>query len=271
MEEEHYKKIIYLKSGDNNIFSYPHAMNDSVTTGYITVGSGGSMPLTRDLRVSLEMDPDALAAYNYRNYGDETAKYARMLPPDRFLFPTLEVYIRAGEPSATVFVPVEVDANGLSPDTVYMLPVRIKSAGEVEINEDRSFVLYRIELVNKYTSASSGDYRMRGTSQTDDDGSAISNITATKKLYPLAHNRLRLFPENLTASASLADINSSAIVLVIDEDNSVRVKPYKYIEIESSDDCSYDPEKKSFVISYKYRLPGKVKWITVHETLTRLE
>ena len=47
MEVEHYKKVIYLKSGDSNIADYPHAMNDSVTTGYIIVGSGGSMPFTR--------------------------------------------------------------------------------------------------------------------------------------------------------------------------------------------------------------------------------
>lgn len=269
LEEEHYKKVIYLKSGDNNIFSYPHAMNDSVTTGYITVGSGGSMPLTNDLSVSLEMDYHALETYNYRTYGQETEKYAQLLSATRFVLPSYSAYIKAGEPSATTFVPIEVDVNGLSPDSVYMLPIRIKSAEGVEINEDKNFVLYKIELENHYSSAISRTYKMRGTKQPD--GSAVSNITTNKVLSPLAYNQVRLFPENLTSSASLTAINNTAIVLVVNNDNSVRIKSYKYIELEQLDECSYDPEEKIFTINYKYRRTGETRWTTVHEILTRLE
>ncbi len=269
MNEEHYKKIIYLKSGDNNIFDYPHMMNDSVTTGYITVGSGGSMPLTDDLLVTLEMDYEALETYNYRNYGDEVQKYAQLLPPERFVFPSFNAYIKAGEPSATTFIPVEIDANGLSPDTTYMLPVKIKSTAGVEINEDKNFLLYRIQLVNKFSSATSRTYKMKGTKMPD--GAFVSNITTNKTLLPLAHNQVRLFPENLTSSTTLVGIHNTAIVLVINDDNSVRVKSYKYIEIEQLDDCHYDPEEKVFTINYRYRRPSDTKWTTVHETLTRLE
>ncbi len=269
MEEEHYKKVIYLKSGDNNIFDYPHAMNDSVTTGYVTVGSGGSMPFTEDLFVTLEMDYEALERYNYRNYGNDLNKYAQLLSPDRFVFPSFDAHIKAGEPSATTFVPVEIDANGLSPDTIYMVPVRIKSAGNVEVNEEKNFVLYRIQLVNKYSSATSRTYKMRGTKLPD--GSYVSNITTNKIISPLAHNQVRLFPENLTTSATLETINNTAIVLVINDDNSVRVKPYKFIQVEQLDDCHYDPEKKEFTLNYRYRRPSDTRWTTVFETLTRLE
>lgn len=269
MNEEHYKKIIYLKSGDNNIFDFPHAMNDSVTTGYITVGSGGSMPLTNDLSVKLEMDYEALESYNYRNYGNELTRYAQLLSPERFVIPSFDAHIKAGEPSATTFVPVEIDVNGLSPDTTYMLPVRIKSAKDVEINEDKNFVLYRIQLVNKYSSATSRTYKMRGTKLPD--GGFISNITTNKIISPLAHNQVRLFPENLTTSTTLTTIHNTAIILVINDDNTVRVKPYKFIEIEQLDDCSYNAETKEFTINYKYRRPSDTRWTTVHETLTRLE
>ena len=269
MNEEHYKKIIYLKSGDNNIFDFPHAMNDSTTTGYITVGSGGSMPLTTDLLVKLEMDYEALENYNYRNYGNDLMKYARLISSDRFVIPSLDIHIKAGEPSATTFVPIEIDVNGLSPDTTYMLPVKIKSAENVEINEDKNFVLYRIQLVNKYSSATSRTYKMKGTKQLE--GGFISNITTNKTILPLAHNQVRLFPENLTTSTTLATINSTAIVLVINDDNTVRIKPYKFIEIQQLDDCNYDSEAKEFKINYKYRRPGDVGWTTIHEILTRLE
>ncbi len=269
MEEEHYKKVIYLKSGDNNIFDYPHAMNDSVTTGYITVGSGGSMPFTEDLSVTLEMDYEALERYNYRNYGDELNKYAQLLSADRFVFPSFEARIKAGEPSAATALPIEVDVNGLSPDTVYMIPVRIKSAGNVEVNEEKDFVLYKIQLVNKYSSTTSRTYRMRGTKLPE--GSYLSNITTNKILSPIAHNQVRLFPENLTTSTTLEGINNTAILLVINEDNSVRVKPYKFIQVEQLDECHYDPEEKEFTLNYRYRRPSDTKWTTVFETLTRLD
>lgn len=103
------------------------------------------------------------------------------------------------------------------------------------------------------------------------EGAFVSNITTNKTLLPLAHNQVRLFPENLTSSTSLTGIYNTAIVLVINDDNSVRVKSYKYIEIEQLDDCHYDPEKKEFMIHYKYRRPSDTKWTTVHKTLTRLE
>ena len=269
MEEEHYKKVIYLKSGDNNIFDYPHMMNDSITTGYITVGSGGSMPLTEDLTVSLEMDYEALESYNYRNYGEELEKYAQLLSTDRFVVPSFNTRIKAGEPSATAFVPIEIDVNGLSPDSTYMIPFRIKSAEDVEINETKDFVLYRIQMVNNYSSSTSRTYKMRGTKQPE--GAVVSNITTNKVLLPLSHNQVRLFPENLTTSATLAVIHSTAIVLIVNSDNSVRVKPYKSIEIEQLDNCSYDPEEKEFTINYKYRRPGDSRWTVVFETLTRLE
>lgn len=269
MEEEHYKKIIYLKSGDNNIFDYPHMMNDSITTGYITVGSGGSMPLTEDLTVSLEMDYEALQSYNYRNYGEELGKYAQLLSQNRYVIPSFNARIKAGEPSATAFIPIEIDVNGLSPDSTYMLPFRIKSAEDVELNDTKNFVLYRIHLGNIYSSFNSRTYKMKGTKQPE--GAVISNITTNKVLLPLSYNQVRMFPENLTSSSTLDVINSTAIVLVINSDNTVRIKPYKSLEIEQLEDCSYDSEEKKFSINYKYRRQGDIRWTVVSETLTRLE
>lgn len=269
MEEEHYKKVIYLKSGDSNIADYPHAMNDSVTTGYITVGSGGSMPFTEDQPVTLEMDYEALERYNFRNYGNDLNKYAQLLSPNRYTIPSFEAHIKAGEPSATTAFPIEIDVNGLSPDTTYMVPVKIKSADDVEINEEKNFVLYRIQLVNKYSSITSRFYKMKGTKHPD--GSFVSNITTNKIISPIAYNQVRLFPENLTTVVTLEAINDRSIVLVINEDNSVRVKPYKYVQVEQTGECKYDPEEKEFTLNYRYRLPSDTRWTTVYEILTRLE
>ncbi len=272
LNEEHYKKIIYLKSGDNNIFSYPHLMNDSLTTGYIAAGSGGSMPLDKDLAVTIVTDSVALEhlnSYNFRYFGSEYGKYARLLSAGRYLLPSYDAIIKAGEPSATAFVPIEIDVNGLSPDTTYILPFRISDSKGYDINTEKDFVLYKIDLENAYSSVKSRTYKMRGSKQME--GGMSSNITTNKTVLPLAKNQIRLFPENLSVSADLNVIRNSAIVLIIHEDNSVRIKPYGNIEIEQLEDCAYDPEEKKFTINYKYRRPSDSEWTTVHETLTRIE
>ena len=266
---EHYKAIIYMKSGDNNIFNYPHQMNDSLSTGYITVGSGGSMPLKEDVTVTVELYKEALDLYNFRQYGDDTHKHAKMLSSNRFIIPSSKVIIRAGDPSATTFFPIEVDANGLSPDTAYMIPVRIKSAENYEVNPEKDFVLYKIDLANKYSSPASNMYKLKGTKQTE--GGIKSNITTNKMIVPISKNTVRLFPENLAGSTNLKTIEDRAILLVINEDNSVRIKPYKNIEIEQLEKSEYDPKEKVFIINYRYRLPGEIKWTTIMEMLSRIE
>ena len=260
--------MIYLKSGENNIFPYPHQLNDSVTTGYMTVGSGGSMPLRNDVLVTIETDFEILDHYNYRFFGNETDKFAKLIPDDRLVIPSFDVVIRAGDVAATTFFPIEIDVNGLSPDTTYMFPVRIESAENYEINTDKDYVMYKIELENAYSSMSSRMYKLKGIKT---ENEIMSNITTNKTLLPISRNQVRLFPENIATSTELQKIKDQAILLVVNEDNSVRVKPYKNIEIEQLDDCEYDPEEKIFTINYKYRMPGSSKWITVMEMLTRVE
>lgn len=270
LNEEHYKKVIYLKSGDNNIFTYSHAMNDSITRGYMTVGSGGSMPLDNDVVVTLKLDTAAFNDYNYRLFDLETDKYARLLDSTRYTLPSFDVVIRAGEPAATAFFPIEVDANGLSPDSVYMVPLRIASASGLEINPEKDLILYQLILENQYSSNASRSYRLKGTKQKD--GGALSNISvAAKTVLPLARNRVRLFPEVITQSTKLSDIENKSIVLIVDKDNTVRVRPYKNIQIEQMDGCHYNPEQKTFKLFYRYKLPNESTWTTVVESLMRVE
>lgn len=269
LRQEQYKPMIYLKSGDNNIFHYPHRLNDSVSTGYITAGSGGSMPLTSDASVRIQLDTTFLYDYNYRNFGKEHAKYARLLPSNSYAIPYNKRVIKAGDINATAFFPIEVDANRLSPDTTYMLPIKIESAEGFEINEEKNFILYQIDLMNDYASPESNIYKMRGTKHPE--GGIKSNITSNKRVVPLSKNKIRIFPENLIFSTKSETIENSCIVLVINSDNTVLLRPYKNVKIEQLEACSYDPEEKVFSIHYRYHLPDDPKWITVFETLTRVE
>ena len=268
IEEEQYQKVIYLLSSDYNIFKYSHAVNDSLTRGYLTVGSGGTRPLDKDVTVELELDTDFLDAYNHRNF-DTQDKYAKLLDPVRYVLPSYSIVLRRGEANATTFFPVEVDANGLSPDSTYMIPLRIKSSSDYTINEEKNTVLYQIELKNKYTESRKNTYSMKGTLQPD--GGLLSGITAVKTMTPISRNKVRIFPENRTSSTSLSTIENQTILIIIDEDNTLRLRPYKNVFLEQLDNNRYNDVDEIFHLNYRYKLSAGANWITVTETLTRIK
>jgi len=269
LDKEQYHNVIYLKSDGNNIFSYTHMMNDSVSRGFLTVGSGGSMPLTADIVVTVELDTVRLNRYNFRNFGLDYAKYVQLVDSSLYVLPSRQIILKKGDPNMTTFFPIEIDANTLSPDTVYMIPFRIVDADGVEVNPQKNFVFYKPELANGYSSPKSRSYRMKGTRQTSDG--LVSSMTITKNLLPLAHNRVRLFPDNLSPSTNLADIQNKAIVLIVEKDDQVRIKPFKNVMVEDLGASYYDPKEKVFNLDYRYRQPGQSAWISVKEVLTRVE
>lgn len=270
LEEEYYKNVVYLKSGENNIYPYIHRMNDSVSRGFLTLGSGGSMPLTEDVVVTLEVDETILDEYNHRNYGPELNKYVRMVNRNLFVLPSYQITLKRGDINSTTFFPVEIDANELSPDTTYMIPFRIKTSSGGELNPDKTIVLYRPQLENSYSSPKSNTYKMKGTKLLE--GATIStSITTTKTMVPLGRDRVRIFPENIASSTSLTNILNNTIVLVVNDDNSVNVKPFKNILVEQIGESAYHHESNAFVISYRYKLPSASSWVTVKEILTRVD
>lgn len=269
LKQEQYQKVIYLLSADDNIYNYPHALNDSITRGFLTVGSGGTMPLDKDVTVVLKTDSASLNEYNRRRFDIEYDKYAKFLDPNRFVLSSYEVVIRAGKANATTFFPIEIDANGLSPDTVYMIPFKIESLSDCEVNPEKSTVLYKVELVNNYTSPEKKSYSMKGTKQPE--GGTISVITNTKEMTPISRNKIRIFPENLLASKVLSDIENKTIVLTVNDDNTIQIKPFKKILVERTGVNKYDKKTEVFHLSYRYKLPEAENWIYIEETLTRVK
>lgn len=270
LEQEQYQKMIYLLSEDDNIYSYPHALNDSVSRGYLTVGSGGTMPLDKDITVVLKIDSASLEDYNRRRFDIEYDKYAKFLDVERFVLPSYEIVLRAGNSNATTFFPIEVDANGLSPDTVYMVPFKIESAQGYDINPEKSDVLYKIELYNRFSSSGNKSYSMKGTKQTE--GGALSVITrSAKEMTPISKNKVRIYPENLLPGKDLQDIEDKTIILIINDDGSVLIRPFKNIRVEATGTNRYDDRTNVFNLSYRYKLPGEEKWTIIEENLTRVQ
>lgn len=273
LEQEQYKKVIYLLSGENNVFSYSHALNDSLTRGYLTVGSGGTKALESDAVIKLDIDQASLDAYNRKIFDVDYDKYVKTLDASRFVLPSYDIVLRAGQDAVTTFFPIEVDANGLSPDTVYMIPFKIVEASDYEVNPVKSTVLYRVDLKNKYAEPRNQSYKMKGTKQVE--GGNLSVITTTKSMVPISGNKVRIFPENLQYSTELDEIENKTIVLVIEKDNSIRIKPFKHLQVENIGKSYYTRDLKTgadiFNFSYRYKLPEDEKWTNIEEKLTRVQ
>lgn len=273
LEQEQYKKVIYLLSGENNVFNYSHALNDSLTRGYLTVGSGGTKALDSDAVIKLELDQASLDAYNKKIFDVDYDKYVKLLDASRFVLPSYDIVLRAGQDAITTFFPIEIDANGLSPDTVYMIPLKIVEASDYEVNPMKSNVLYRVDLKNKYAEPRNQSYKLKGTKLVE--GGAISAITTTKSVVPISTNKVRIFPENLQYSTDLNEIENKAIVLVIEKDNSIRIKPFKHLQVENTGKSYYTRDQKTgadiFNISYRYKLAEDEKWTNIEEKLTRVQ
>src|SRR5690606_34475013 len=115
LDKEQYHNVIYLKSDGNNIFSYTHMMNDTVSQGLLIVGSGGSTPVKEDIVVTMELDTARLNRYNFRNFGSDYAKYVQLVDSNLYVLPSRQIILKKGDPNMTTFFPIEIDANTLSP------------------------------------------------------------------------------------------------------------------------------------------------------------
>ena len=279
LEEEQYKKVIYLLSdGNDNLFNYSHALNDSISTGYITVGCGGTIASEKTIKVTLEIDTMPLYKYNRKNFDIEYDKYAKLLDPSRFVLPSKNTEIRIGDKHGLTHLPIEVNANGLSPDTTYIIPISIKTS-DIEVNKEKSNVLYRVDLMNKYSDEGKRLYSMKGIKQ--EGNKREMTISKVKDLIPIDKNKVRFYPSNIPGYAPDSDrpentelkfIEDNSILLLVKDDNTVKIKAYKNLDIEPLDTPSfYDPEKETFHLYYRYKLKTDDVWTRIEEHLERVD
>lgn len=263
LNEEQYKKVVYALSYDNNIFPYAYELKQEATMGYITLYCSGTLPAEEDFTIEMEDYPAMLDEYNKRIFDLDVSKYAQPLPADRYEIPSYSCEFKSGGEDSYTLFPIKVNANGLSPDTAYMIPMNIKSVSHYEINPNKQQILFQIKLKNEYANQQERtSYSMKGRKNGDP-------LTAVKEFTPLTHNRVRIIPEALAGESNIDFINKYAIILEIQEDNTVNILPFKDIVVEKTDICTYNPDLKVFNIYYKYKSDSDT-WIEVSEELTRI-
>ncbi len=233
-EKEQYKHVFSFISDANHIAGKMFNLSDSLRTGYIALSMGGSNPTDADVTVNIVKAPDVLSQYNLSQYEYSVDKYAKMLPEPNYEMPTWECTIKAGEPSGVI--PFTVHPEGLSPDSVYYLPLKIERYDRYEANPNRNYLLYQVQIENTWAkgTVSGSQYAMSALRYENGDTIAVS-VPGTKALYPISARRIRTMAGNETFDNERGNLDLLAIYLDVAADGKVTISPYKDIDVTQLD------------------------------------
>ncbi|MCI7287751.1 MAG: DUF4361 domain-containing protein [Parabacteroides sp.] len=220
-EKEQYEKIISALSETDYAFPVTHMMTGEPSIGYVSALLSGTTPDNEDIYVEFEKDTAALLNYNILNFDLDTTKYAKELGPDHYKISDYKAVIKAGDPLGTMSM--EIIPEGLSPDSIYMIPLKIKSTSKYTVNEELKTVLYRVMLENEYASQEDQTtYFMKG-SELKDDGTEIM-IAAGKRVFPILKNEIRTTVYTRAYQEDAKYIKENSILITIHEDMSLSVR-----------------------------------------------
>ena len=275
---ELYKKVIYLLSTDDYTFESEHDLGEE-STGYVTVYCGGTQHIDHDVTVTLEPDLDAVGDYNYMYFDLDSSRYAHTLDASRFTIDSYQTVLRADSEDNYALLPIKIRPDGLSPDSTYFIPLRIRSVSDFEINSDKQKVLYQIVLRNRYaTMATTTYYQVTGVEDRHlAAGDVAGGISVTRIFAPLSKNQVRCFAGTHTynpANVTKDEINKYAMTLTINSDNSITITPYGSLEVEmlggAQDNYFAVDSRDRYVFNLHYRFrdtfSGETVWVEMTES-----
>jgi hypothetical protein len=285
-EKEKYKTVIYLLSGSENVYTEAYTLNETESTRYFSIGCGGSLPNSEEVTVILEPDKVLFNLYNKSNFDVNVTSYAKILPADRYEIASYTVTIPANPKDQYVKVPVKVRPQGLSPDSIYFIPLAIKSVNRYEVNDEKYNLLYRVTIENDYARQKTITYYVKKGTVKNQSNNSETTLSGSKIVQPLSKDKVRMFTGNNTQgqTTTIADIEKYAIVVQVKEDQTLDILPYGTIEVEILSAPDYNryaivlqgtKEQRMFYLYYRYRILNDNgtfgDWMEVKETLTRVE
>lgn len=225
-EKEQYKNVFALISESDNVARKFHKLGEE-SLGYVAASLGGTEPIEKSIEISLVEDKTLIDQFNLVNFDTDVSKYVRPLPEDKYDIASLKFNIPAGEISGRL--PIKIRPDGLSPDSSYFIPLRVQSFTNYEANPKKSYILYSVRTKNYYAQSDGTTiYSMRGKYREQGSASELE-MPGNKVMHPITKNSVRVMAGNEAFESNANVINQGAIVIEIDTNNKLSIKPYKNI------------------------------------------
>ena len=262
-EQEMYKNVVALISSSyHNNFEEIVPLNGEEVTGFISASVGGSYAPAQDIVVNLVEENTPFDRYNWSLYDADSTRYAKLLPKDKYEIPDYKLIIKAGE--RTGRTEIKIRPEGLSPDSTYFISLQAVDGEGLELNPTKNNVLYKVTIYNQYASqASNSFYNMTGL-----QNGAIT--AASKQLFPLSTNSVRVIAGVESFANNETSIANTAMILEVDSENKVTIKPYKDLQVTQVDGNSRFPNTSHveeafgrkfnvFLLSYTYVIGNETR------------
>ena len=155
MSKELYPQKVYIVGARDQLIQRDIDLGNSTDTILVSVAVSGSLPLTKDVTVTLVENPNEVALYNERNVSGAAVQFQK---PDAaiYSYPLDQLTIKAGQVYNTY--PIYINPATLQCDSLYMIPLRLSSISDYNLSDNDTTVLVRFNLMNQY----SGLYYVRG-------------------------------------------------------------------------------------------------------------
>ncbi len=240
-DEQYQKYVSFVRSGYNN--TYLNYNSEGGTVKYrIPIVISGSTMNDRDVKVTISLDPDTLAAMNQARYFTREDLYYRLLDTKYYDFNTLTTTIPAGENVG--YIDVDFKIGDLDLVEKYVLPLRIQETSDFipspKLWYNRS--LMRVVPFNDY----SGIYSATGGTITE-VGSSTPTSVDTREMRVVDQNTVFFY-----AGLTEEDARNRALYKVKVKFESPTIVPDSGGVVLTADNpdiaFTYDPGKSYYKI-----------------------
>lgn len=265
-EKEQYKNVFGFVSESDNTKTFQVNLAEDESTAYMSFSMGGSNPISKDVRINIIEDESLIDDYNSTNFDTDVSKYVVNLPKSKYEIQSYQCVIKAGESLGTI--PVKINPAGLSPDSTYMIPIRIDNYDNYEMNPEKGTLLMNITFKNRWAESTGTSYSMLGKRRMITSHSEIS-MPGTKTVHAYSRNSVRVMPGNETFKAERHTLEAKAMILEIEDTEAevkkVTIKPYRDLQVTQIDGDEYYPNTyaiiddgfnvyKTFLLHYYYTI-----------------
>ena len=254
LEEEQYKKQIYLVGAYDHVFTQTVYYNDTEEQEtFISVAASGSLGLDMDVDVEVAIVPEEVGIYNEMFIGHYSAlPWYSVMPEEVYNIPSMRVTLKQ-DGEVYERIPIHVNTPLIHCDSNYAIPFRIVSVSHYETTTD-SVLLLALDMQNEYSAT----YDMTGSTHLLDANGHELDTTFTgksKELKAVSQYETRMF--YFDYSEDDEDTATECLVLTVNpEDNSVSIKPWNTEAFTepaiTASGGTYSPDKKMFDIWYEY-------------------